>query len=164
MAANMFLQIQGIPGESGDEKHQGWIEILSYSFAASQPTTGSKSTAGARSAQRVDITDFSVVKQLDLASPKLFQHCCDGTHIPLVTLHLCRTINKEQVMYMEYKLEHVLVSSVRPSASNGADVPLEDVTFNPSKTSMDYTWCDHKNGNPLGHSVASWDEDIHGGG
>ncbi len=40
MAVDMFLKIDGIPGESTDSKHKDWIEVLSYSFGASQPSAG----------------------------------------------------------------------------------------------------------------------------
>ena len=30
MAFDAFLKIEGIDGESTDDKHQKWIEILSY--------------------------------------------------------------------------------------------------------------------------------------
>lgn len=32
MAFDAFVRIDGIEGESTDDKHQGWIEILSYCF------------------------------------------------------------------------------------------------------------------------------------
>ena len=39
MPADMFLKLEGIPGESLDSKHSGEIEILSYSWGASQMGT-----------------------------------------------------------------------------------------------------------------------------
>jgi type VI secretion system secreted protein Hcp len=164
MATDMFLKIDGIDGESTDDKHANWIEILSFSFGASQPATGSVSSGGARSSQRVDIQDFSVVKQLDKASPKLFLHCCNGKHIPKVSLELCRATGDKQ-NYMTYDMEDVLVSSVRPGGSSeGADLPLEEVTFNPAKTTLTYTETDHLTGAPKGKVVAYWDEGKNIGG
>ena len=32
MAFDAFLKIDGIPGESTDDKHKDWIEILSFDF------------------------------------------------------------------------------------------------------------------------------------
>ena len=58
MAFDAFLKIDGIPGESSDDKHKDWIEILSYSHGVSQSGSGSRSSGGARSAERCDHQDF----------------------------------------------------------------------------------------------------------
>jgi polygalacturonase len=46
MAFDAFLKIDGIPGESTDDKHKDWIEILSYSFDIDQPSSATDSSAG----------------------------------------------------------------------------------------------------------------------
>ncbi|VXB25437.1 hypothetical protein MASSI9I_20296 [Massilia sp. 9I] len=38
MAADAYLQIDGIKGESADFGHQGWIELASASWGVTQPT------------------------------------------------------------------------------------------------------------------------------
>jgi len=153
-----FLEIDGIPGESTDDRHKDWIEILSYSHGISQPASGSLSSGGARSAERSDHEDFTVVKTLDIASPKLALYCCNGTHIATVTLELCRAEEDKQ-KYMEYKMEDVIVSSVRPSGSTqgGEDRPLEEVSFTYGKITWKYTETDPKTGKPKGDVEAYWD-------
>ena len=47
-----FLKINGIEGESQDDKHKNQIEILSYSFGASQTATGAASSGGAYSERK----------------------------------------------------------------------------------------------------------------
>ncbi len=37
MAFDAFLKIDGIPGESTDDKHKDWIEVLSYGVGIQQP-------------------------------------------------------------------------------------------------------------------------------
>jgi type VI secretion system secreted protein Hcp len=101
MAFDCFLKIDGIPGESSDDKHKEWIELLSYSHGLSQTGSGSVSSGGARSAERCDHQDFSVVKTLDKASPKLALFCCNGTHIKKINVELCRAAGDKQ-KYMEY--------------------------------------------------------------
>ena len=81
MAFDAFIKIEGIPGESTDDAHADWIEVLSYSCGVSQPASGSASSGGGASAERADFQDFSIVKALDKASPKLALACADGTHI-----------------------------------------------------------------------------------
>ena len=46
MAVDMFLKIDGIPGESTDDRHKDEIDILSYAWGESQPGTGMHDRAG----------------------------------------------------------------------------------------------------------------------
>lgn len=166
MAYDAFLKISTIPGESTDDKHKDWIEILSYSWGVSQPSSGSSSSGGARSAERCNHQDLSISKTIDKASPKLFLSCCKGEHIPEIKLELCRATGDKQ-KYMEYKLTDVIVSSVRPSGEGATDakpLPLESVSFNYSKIELVYTETDHKTGKPKGDVKANWDLSVNKGG
>ena len=158
MAFDCFLQIDGIQGESTDDAHTDWIELLSYSHGVSQPGGGARSTAGAGAPGRCEHSDFSVVKALDKASPKLALFCCSGKHIDKVTIELCRATGDKQ-KYMEYAMENVVISSVRPggSAQGGDSLPLEEVTFNYGKIEWVYTETDHATGKKKGDVKASWD-------
>jgi type VI secretion system secreted protein Hcp len=165
MAFDGFLKIDGIPGESTDDKHKDWIEILSYSHGLSQPSTGSVSSGGARSAERCDHQDFSIVKTLDKASPQLALHCCNGKHIPKITLELCRSTGDKQ-LYMKYELSDSIISSVRPGGSSqgGESLPLEEVAFSYGKIEWIYTETDHKTGKPKGNVKTHWDLTTNKGG
>ena len=56
MAFDMFLKIDGIQGESTDNRHRDEIDILSYAWGESQPAVAG-SGAGA-AAGRVTMQDF----------------------------------------------------------------------------------------------------------
>ncbi len=155
MAADVFLQIDGIPGESTDEKHKDWIEILSYSHGVSQSGAGSRSSGGAATAGRCNHQDFSVVKTLDKASPELNLHCCNGKHIKKMTLQLCRATGDKQP-YMDYLFEDVIISSVS-IGGGGGDIPTESVTFNYGKLNWVYIETDHETGKKLGQVKKWWD-------
>ncbi|MEN6426764.1 MAG: type VI secretion system tube protein Hcp [Phycisphaerales bacterium] len=165
MAFDSFLKIDVIPGESTDDKHKDWIEILSFSHGVSQPGSGSSSTGGARSSQRCDHQDFSIVKTLDKASPKLALSCCNGEHIKKINVELCRATGDKQ-KYMEFALSDVIVSSVRPGGSSqgGETLPLEEVSFSYGKIEWIYTATDHKTGKPAGDVKTFWDLTANKGG
>ena len=165
MAFDCFLKINGVPGESTDDKHKEWIEILSFSHGVSQPASGSASSGGGRSAERCDHQDFSVVKTMDKASPKLALYCCNGDHIDKINMELCRATGDKQ-KYMEYVFSDVIVSSVRPggSAQGGEALPLEEVSFNYGKIEWIYTETDHKTGKAKGDVKADWDLTANKGG
>lgn len=158
MAFDSFLKISTVPGESTDDKHKDWIEVLSFSWGVSQPSAGSRSSGGAGSSERANFQDFSIVKTLDKASPKLALSCAKGEHIPEVKLELCRATGDKQ-KYMEYKMNDVIVSGVRPGgAAQGSEaLPLEEVSFNYGKIELVYTETDHGTGKPKGDVKGSWD-------
>ena len=71
MAFDAFLKIDGVPGESTDDKHKDWIEVLSFNFGESQPSSATASSAGGATTERVNFQDFGVVKHIDKSTPKL---------------------------------------------------------------------------------------------
>ncbi len=158
MAFDCFLKIDVIPGESTDDKHAEWIELLSFSHGVSQAASGASSSGGSLSAERCDHADFSVTKTLDKASPKLALYCCNATHIKEVTVELCRAAGDKQ-KYMEYRMTEVIVASARPggSADGGEALPLEEVTFSYGKITWNYIETDHKTGKPGGNVESNWD-------
>ncbi|MCS7026204.1 MAG: type VI secretion system tube protein Hcp, partial [Bryobacteraceae bacterium] len=72
-AFDAFLEIDGIKGESEDKQLRDHIELLSYSFGASQ--TGSFAYGGGGGTGKVQFVDFHFTKRCDKASPLLFLHC-----------------------------------------------------------------------------------------
>ena len=158
MAFDAFLKVEGIEGESNDSKHQKWIEILSFSHSLQQPASATVSSVGGAGSGRVTMQDFSIVKHLDSATPKLAEFCCTGKHIPSVKIEICRA-GGDKLRYMEYKMTEVMVSSVRPggSAKGGDEVPLEEVAFNFGKIEWSYVPQDRATGAGKGNITAGWD-------
>ncbi|HEY32115.1 MAG TPA: type VI secretion system tube protein Hcp [Dehalococcoidia bacterium] len=156
----IFVEITGISGESTDDAHDGWIEVLSYSHGVSQAGSG---TTGDRTTERADHLDFTVVKELDKASPKLSLYCCNGTHIEEVTIELCR-VDGDKDKFMEYVLTDVIVTSVIINGSAGSeDRPIEEVSFAYGRIDWTYTEYDEF-GMPMGNVETYWDVELAKGG
>jgi type VI secretion system secreted protein Hcp len=151
--ADTFIKIDGAEGESTDEKHKNWIEVLSFSHGITQPSAGSRSTSGAATAGRSDHQDFSFSKILDKASPKLNRFCCDGTHIKNIVVECCRATGDKQ-KYMEFKMSDVVVTSI--VMGGGGGVPTESVSLNYGQIIWTYTMTDHKTGKPTGDASEGW--------
>jgi type VI secretion system secreted protein Hcp len=157
MAFDAFLKIDGIPGESTDDKHKDWIEILSFDHKIEQPASATASSAGGATAERVNHSSFNIIHLLDKASPKLYEACCTGKHIKEVVIELCRA-GGSKVKYMEIKLEQVLVSKVVPSgASTDAGFPSEAVSFSYGKIKWTYTQQKREDGSGGGNVSSGWD-------
>ncbi|MEJ8676874.1 Hcp family type VI secretion system effector [Chromobacterium amazonense] len=157
MAFDAFLKIDGIPGESGDDKHKDWIEIQSFKHKMEQPAQVSASTAGGATAERVNHDMFEITHFLDKASPKIYEACCTGKHIKEITIELCRSGGDKQ-KYMEVKMEQVLISKVEPQGSaNDAGFPGEKVSFSYGKIKWTYTQQKRSDGQGGGNVSAGWD-------
>ena len=158
MAFDAFLKIDGIPGESTDDKHKDWIEVLSFNFGMDQPSSATDSSAGGGTTERVNVHDLNVVKHLDKASPKLYENCCNGKHIANVTLELCRA-GGDKLKYLEVKMEQVVISSAAPGGQSlGSDgFPTENVSFNFGKVKWTYTQQKRADGTGGGNVAGGWD-------
>ena len=157
MAVDMFLKVDSVDGESTDDKHPGEIEVLSYSWGVSQQKSGSASSHGSHTAGRADFNDFSIVKAIDKASPKLMLACADGTHLKSIRLELCRAGGDKQP-YMEYKFTDVIVTSFRPGGNgHGEALPLEEVSFAFGKAEWKYTQTKVEGGKAAGNVAGGWD-------
>ena len=154
MAFDAFLKIDGIPGESTDDKHKDWIEIKSYSHGASQSASSTASSSGGATAERVHLSDLSIEKLVDKATPKLFEACCVGKHIKEVVIEVCRS-GKDKQKYLEIRMEQVLISSYHHDG--GGDFPHESVGFNPGKLKIVYSQQKREDGSLGGNVSGGWD-------
>ena len=166
MAFDAFLNIDGVPGESTDDKHKGWIEILSFSHGANQPSSATASSAGGGTTERVTFDDLTVTKHIDKASAKLHELCASGKHIATVTLQLNRA-GGDKLQYMEVKMEQVIISAVQATgnaagtttgnAGTPDNLPVEEVSFNFGKIKWTYTQQKRADGSGGGNVTGGWD-------
>jgi type VI secretion system secreted protein Hcp len=154
MAFDTFLKISDIPGESTDDKHKDWIEITSFSHGVDQPYSDTASSAGGATAERADFDSFTITKEVDIASPKLYEASFTGKHLKEVIIEACRSGTDKQ-KYLEIKMEQVLITSYR---QNGGDsFPTEYVSFRPGKITMTYVKQQRDGGQMGGNVVTGWD-------
>jgi type VI secretion system secreted protein Hcp len=156
MAIDVYLQIDGIKGESSDDGHKGWIECQSVNWSLHQPKSATASTAGGHTAGRVDLSDISIHKTADLASPILAQHCATGKTIPKAKLEFMRADgNGKPVKYYEVELENVIVAHVAQGV-NGGDVMTEDIGLKFSRVKWKYVQ-QKISGGASGQTAGGWD-------
>jgi type VI secretion system secreted protein Hcp len=112
MAIDVYLQIDGIKGESQDSAHQGWIELNSAHWGVTQPRSATVSTGGGHTAERCEHRALSLSKLADLASPILMQHCSMGKTIPKAKLEFMRADGDgKPVKYYTVELENVMIAA-----------------------------------------------------
>jgi type VI secretion system secreted protein Hcp len=156
MAIDVYLQIDGIKGESTDDKHKDWIECLSVQFGVSQPRSATASTGGGHTAERCEHQDIALSKLADLSTPILLQTCSAGKTIPKAKFEFMRADGKgERIMYFQIELENVLIGSVSPTVTEGA-IMHENVGLKFSKIKWKYTQ-QKVSGGAGGNTAGGWD-------
>ncbi|MEX2559325.1 MAG: type VI secretion system tube protein Hcp [Pirellulales bacterium] len=130
-----FLKLDGIDGESTDDKHKNEIDVLSWSWGESN--MGTSDRGGGGGAGKVQMNDFHFVQKLSKASPKLFFACATGQHIKEAKL-TCRKAGGDQQEYLVIKFSDLLVSSYQTGGSQGDVVPTDQCSLNFTKIEFEY--------------------------
>jgi type VI secretion system secreted protein Hcp len=135
-SVDYFLKIDGVDGESTDDKHKGEIQLESYSLG--HTNSGSFSSGGGGGSGKVAMQDFHFVKKIDKSSAKLHTACATGEHLKTATL-VCRKAGKDQQEFLTIVMSPVLVSSFQNGGSAGSDVvPVETISLAFGKIEFKY--------------------------
>lgn len=156
MAVDIFLSLDGITGESRDERHRGSIDLSSFSFGLANPGSAHAGGSGA-AAGKVSFQEIHCTSDVSLASPQLALHCANGSHIKTGTITVRRagdSAGSGQEFYV-VKLKEIVITSVQDT-TNSDEGPKESITFVFGALQVEY----HQQ-NPDGSSGASstfsWD-------
>ena len=156
MAIDVYLQIEGIKGESADSAHQGWIELTSAQWGVLQPKSATASTGGGHTAERCEHQSVSITKLADLSSPIFMQTCSSGRTLPKAKLEFMRADSEgNPVKYYEVELENVLIGSVDQAVHEGS-ILHDTIGLKFSRVRWKYT--QQKIGGGVGGNTAGgWD-------
>jgi type VI secretion system secreted protein Hcp len=153
MAADYFLQITGIAGESTDAKHKNWIDVEAWSWGEANPqpvSAGSGSAAG-----KVQMQDFNFTTRVSKASPALFLACANGQHMKEAKLAAVKAGAMQQE-FLTWTFSDVLVSGYQ-TAGAGGDIVLDQVSLSFSKIKVEYK-AQKADGSLDTPIVAGWDK------
>jgi type VI secretion system secreted protein Hcp len=136
MAVDMFLKIEGIKGESADDKHKDEIDVLAWSWGASQ--SGTMHTGGGGGAGKASFQDVSVTKWVDKSSHALLKAVAVGQHVKSALLTV-RKAGEKPLEYIKLTMKDCLISSVSSGGSGGEDRLTENITINFANFAYEYT-------------------------
>jgi type VI secretion system secreted protein Hcp len=109
-ADRIFLKLDGITGDSTDERHRGEIDISSYSQAfRNSANFGYGSGAGAG---RVSCGDITVLKNIDRSSPDLIRQVVTGRHIRSGVISFQTSSDQRAADYYSVTLNDILVDAI----------------------------------------------------
>jgi type VI secretion system secreted protein Hcp len=134
MAVDYFLKLDGIQGESVDTHFKNEIQILSWSWGASQ--VSSVAGTGGSGAGKADLSDFSIMTNFDKATPKFFKSICEGKHIKTGTMSAVKS-GANGKPYLKVDFKELFVSSLQISASS--EIPTISVSFSYNEIKIDYS-------------------------
>jgi type VI secretion system secreted protein Hcp len=117
MAGDIFLKLDGIPGDSKDDKHKNEIEILSWHWGMTQSGTGHFGPGSGGG--KVSASDLTIQKRADKASNALMKYCANGKPIASGLLTMRKAGGDAQVEYLKVKLEQIVVSSYQMAGQSG---------------------------------------------
>ena len=135
MAVDMFIKIGDLKGEAKDKAHAGEIDVLAWSWGASN--SGNAHMGGGQGAGKVNVQDLSFTKYIDKSSPDLMLFCCNGKHIPEAKL-IVRKAGETPLEYLTITMNDLIVTSVSTGGSGGEDRLTENVTLNFAKVKVNY--------------------------
>lgn len=137
---SIFMNYEGIKGESADDGHKEWMDIGSVSWGSRRRVTSASSTKSDRESAVATISDLTITRRMDSASPALFIESVCGKG-KTVVIHMTKTGDGGGAdVYMEYTLRNALVTQYEMDAEAEDDErPEETLTISFTDIETRYT-------------------------
>lgn len=145
----IYVKYEGIDGEATHENHKKWLDVNSLQFGVGRAISTPSGSAANREASEPSVSNVTLSKLMDSASPKLFTESCTGAAGKKVEIHLVSTGSPGNT-YVEYTLHNALISGY--SVSTGGDRPSESVSI--SFTKLEYKFIPYDDKNKAGTPVS----------
>ncbi len=156
MSTNMFLMFDGIAGESDDEKHPNWCEIISWTHTFNQPTNPMRASSG-QTVEKCIHEPFGFAKYVDCATPSILKSVWGGTQINFAEVVCYRADGQNiPILYLKMILTDVVISAYTLAGGEG-NLPQEDIGLSYSKIQYEYNEVDKLLGTATGVIVANHD-------
>lgn len=135
-AADYYLKIEGVEGESEADSHKGEIEIAAFSIANAQVGSGGSGTGSGTG--KVKFEDMVFTARVNKSSPTIMLACSTGKHFPKA-IFTARKAGEGQQDYLKITLTDVLVSGYQlQDQGDGDPVPLDVFTLNFAEIDVEY--------------------------
>ncbi len=106
---DMFLEIDGIPGEATEKGHEHWIPVLSVDWGVSQAIAAHHGGGGG--AGKAEFRPAAFMAWTSAATPLLFEACASGRHIADARFEALRAGDRPMV-FVRWDLEDILVTTL----------------------------------------------------
>ena len=135
----VFAKYDGFDGESKDENHDKWIDVLSIDWGVHKPGGGATGQSRRRGAAVVE--DMTLTVEYEKSAPKLQEKCLKGEVIPKLEIEQTATYGGSRATYLRYELKNVMITSYQTNASGNdeAGPPTVVVGNNFEEIKVTYT-------------------------
>ena len=134
---DMFLKIDDIKGESGDDAHKGEIDIRSWSWGVAQAS--SAQMASGPGAGKAQFGDLNLTKYPDRATAVFIKMCAAGTPIKKAQLTV-RKAGGKPLEFIKISMENAIITNVSLAGAGGdAESITENVTVSFGSVKVEYT-------------------------
>ena len=137
---SIFVHIEGIEGEVSDSLHKDWLDILSVSLGVNREITSNTSTRGDRESSNAAMSELTIKRFMDKATPRLHIEACCGRG-KTVTIHQTKTgAGTGADVFIQYTLHNAIVCEYKMAAwAQDTDRPIEKIKISFTKLEIRYT-------------------------
>jgi type VI secretion system secreted protein Hcp len=136
----IYMKYGSIKGPVTTDGFKDWIELDSFHWGVGRSVGTAARGAYSREHSEPTLSEITVTKRTDVASPKLFLDAVAGKLDNKVEIKFTTTTKGKVETFLTYKLENTGLSGF--SASSGGDMPVESLSLNFTKISTTFTGFD----------------------
>jgi len=151
LAADYFLKLEGVEGESKASGHKGEIEICAWSLTEIQ--IGTAAGGGWGAVGKLNFEDMILTSRVSRASPTLLLAVAVGRHFPKAVL-TARKPGEGQQDYLTITMTKLVISAYQIQDLGESDpVPLD--VFSLNFTTIEFQYKEPKADGSLGPAVTT---------
>lgn len=152
-SAALFLDFDGVDGDSQDAGHLNWIDILTVNWGIS--VAAQVSSGGGQTTSKPIFSDLSWTQNQDRSFPSLFSNISSGKPIKSATVDFTTDSSTKSRVFFQLDFDNVILTSLNLS-SDGSGLPFISGSFAYEKVQVTYTPQD-QSGKELSPISASYD-------
>ena len=127
----IYLEVDGITGSVTTQGFANQSELNSFQWGVSRSIGTAASGSTARESSNPTISEITVTKLADAASPDIANYALAGQLNKKFTVHFTTTTAGQVTEFLKHELENVGLSHY--SVSSGGDLPMESMSLNFTK-------------------------------
>jgi type VI secretion system secreted protein Hcp len=152
-----YVKLGDLKGNSADENHKDWIEVLSISQSVNRNINPTSKPKDALTKSQVHLGAIEIQKNADESSPELVAAVAEGRVFDKVTIDMVRVSDKGNEVFYQWELEHAYLSNygLHGSGAGGIEM-MENLSLCYNKIKWSYKKKDEK-GKAQGSVDTGWD-------
>lgn len=133
----LYMKYGSIKGPVTTDGFKDWIELNSFHWGVGRSIGTAARGSTSREHSEPSLSEVTVTKLTDVASPKLFLDSVAGKLDSKVTIKFTTTTKGKVETFLTYELENTGISGY--SLSSGGDMPVESLSLNFTKISETFS-------------------------